>query len=219
MILCQTCLREYPDGTTQCVNCGQPLALMRPSPAATGRPFPDARPEPVATVHAPRVAYSAADGLAVPDVFAVPDALSAQASMSAAEANIAAPLDVWVSSTEPLYGPSSTSTSTAAHLRLRLNNGKVFELSGKALYLIGREDPANGIDPDIDLTRFGGVEGGVSRSHAVIHVRQEGYFVEDLGSMNETLLNFHRLLPRQLYELKDGDQLRFGGTTALVVIG
>jgi hypothetical protein len=205
MILCQTCLREYPDETTQCATCGQPLALMRPSPAATGRPFPDPRPEPVATVYAPRVAITAGEAVAAPEV------------ISAAEAAIAAPVEIWSSSTDPL--PRSSAPTAVAHFRLRLNNGQVFGLTGKAFYLIGRADPANGIAPDIDLARFGGVEGGVSRAHAVIHARQEGYFVEDLGSMNETLLNFHRLLPRQLYGLKDGDQLRFGQTAALVVIG
>lgn len=214
MILCHTCFREYPDDATQCATCGQPLALRRPSPARTGRPFPDPQPDPAATLHAARVPV------------AVPSPLSA------AEAKIAAPVEVWSSSTEPLPGASghnangsdangqgTDADSGTAHLRLRLTNGRIFTLNGKATYLIGREDPANGIAPDIDLAHLGGVEGGVSRAHAVIHVRPEGFFVEDLGSTNETLLNFHRILPRQLYGLKDGDQLRFGMTAALVVIG
>jgi pSer/pThr/pTyr-binding forkhead associated (FHA) protein len=62
------------------------------------------------------------------------------------------------------------------------------------------------------------VDAGVSRMHALIHARHEGFFIEDLGSTNETLLNFFRLLPKQLYPLKDRDQLRFGMLPALVII-
>jgi pSer/pThr/pTyr-binding forkhead associated (FHA) protein len=105
-----------------------------------------------------------------------------------------------------------------ASVSLRLNNGKRFELKGKAAYLIGRHDEASGIHPDLDLTPYGAFEQGVSRAHAMIHVRPDGCFIEDLGSTNETLWNFHRLLPRQLYALKDGDQLRFGALAALVIV-
>jgi pSer/pThr/pTyr-binding forkhead associated (FHA) protein len=52
----------------------------------------------------------------------------------------------------------------------------------------------------------------------MIHIRSEGCFVEDLASTNETLLNFYRLLPRQLYPLKDGDQLRLGTLAVLVIV-
>ncbi len=103
-------------------------------------------------------------------------------------------------------------------LRVRLNSGKMFELKGKSQYLIGRTDEERGIFPDLDLTSFGGLESGVSRAHAMIHVSAEGYQVEDLASTNETLLNFSRLLPRQAYPLHDGDQLRFGMLAALVII-
>ncbi len=103
-------------------------------------------------------------------------------------------------------------------IRVRLNSGKTFELKGKTTYLIGRRDDERGIYPDLDLTGFGGLEGGVSRAHAVIHARPEGFFVEDLASTNETLLNFFRLLPRQQYPLSDGDQVRFGALTALIII-
>lgn len=93
------------------------------------------------------------------------------------------------------------------------------DLNGKRDYLIGRRDVPLGIYPDVDLTAYGGLEAGVSRSHATIHLRPEGYFIEDLESSNETLLNYQRLLPRQLYPLKDGDQVRFGLLSVLIAIG
>jgi hypothetical protein len=103
-------------------------------------------------------------------------------------------------------------------LRLRLNSGQTFDLRGKQEYLVGRRDDVIGVHPDLDTTGHGGAEAGVSRMHALIHARHEGYFIEDLGSTNETLLNYFRLMPKQLYPLKDGDQLRFGMLQALVIV-
>jgi pSer/pThr/pTyr-binding forkhead associated (FHA) protein len=103
-------------------------------------------------------------------------------------------------------------------LRLRLNNGKSFELKGRSSYLLGRRDDERGIVPELDLSVEGGLEAGVSRAHAVIHVTPAGYMIEDLQSTNETLLNYYRLLPQQQYPLKDGDQLRLGMLTMLVII-
>jgi pSer/pThr/pTyr-binding forkhead associated (FHA) protein len=58
----------------------------------------------------------------------------------------------------------------------------------------------------------------VSRQHAAIHVEPEGVFIEDLESLNETIRNGYRLLPRQRYPLTDGDELRLGSIVVLVVI-
>jgi pSer/pThr/pTyr-binding forkhead associated (FHA) protein len=123
---------------------------------------------------------------------------------------------------EPLSADQAASPASGAarvgSIRIRLNSGKTFDLKGKTAYLIGRRDEVSGIFPDLDLTAFGGYEEGVSRAHVKIHVREDGCFVEDLGSTNETLQNFYRLLPGQLYPLKDGDQLRLGSLMALVIL-
>jgi FHA domain-containing protein/zinc ribbon protein len=107
----------------------------------------------------------------------------------------------------------------AAHprIRLRLMNGKTFELVGKQDYVIGRRDP-NGQMPDVDLSDWNGAACGVSRMHAAIHVTAEGVLIEDLESLNETIRNGYRLLPRQRYPLQDGDELRLGSISLLVVI-
>lgn len=118
----------------------------------------------------------------------------------------------------PATPPNPATTPPPGAFSLRLAGGAVVELTGKREYLVGRHDVPLGIYPDVDLAPYGGLEAGVSRNHAAIYLRPEGYFVEDLESANETLLNFQRLLPRQLYPLKDGDQLRFGLLSALVAI-
>jgi len=47
----------------------------------------------------------------------------------------------------------------------------------------------------------------VSRKHAVLTQRDDGFFIEDLGSLNGTFLNRHRIESGQL---DDGDELQIG---------
>jgi len=98
---------------------------------------------------------------------------------------------------------------------LQLNPNLRFTLHGKADYIVGRigvgREP-----PDVDLAAWYGYEGGVSREHMAIHVRPEGVFVEDLDSRNETIHNGFRLMPRQWYPLRDGDEIRLGAMTVRV---
>jgi len=75
---------------------------------------------------------------------------------------------------------------------------------------VGREDPSSGIFPDIDLTPYGGEDGGVSRRHArMLHISGD-YFVEDLQSTNYTKLDGQRLPARVREKLEDGARLDFG---------
>lgn len=108
--------------------------------------------------------------------------------------------------------------ATVRRIRLRLTNGKAFELTGKSSYLIGRYDAAAEVIPDIDLTEWNGAACGVSRRHARIHVDESGVTIEDLESLNETIRNGFRLLPYQRYPLSDGDELRLGSISLLVVL-
>src|SRR5260370_41281592 len=68
-----------------------------------------------------------------------------------------------------------------------------FDLSGKDIVLIGREDAVSNIFPDVDLTPHGGEEGGVSRMHARIFVENGQYMLEDENSTNFTFLNRQKL--------------------------
>jgi len=76
--------------------------------------------------------------------------------------------------------------------------------------MVGREDPSSGIFPDIDLTPYGGEDGGVSRRHArLLHVGDD-FFVEDLQSTNYTKLDGQRLPAHVRERLEDGARLDFG---------
>jgi hypothetical protein len=89
--------------------------------------------------------------------------------------------------------------------------GKEFSLS-KGEMLIGRWDAARGIFPDVDLDEAD-LETKVSRRHARIFNQNNQYWLEDLGSLNGTVINRqHRLQRGQPYLLKDGDEIIIGKT-------
>jgi pSer/pThr/pTyr-binding forkhead associated (FHA) protein len=75
---------------------------------------------------------------------------------------------------------------------------------------IGRLDAATATFPDLDLTSYGGLEKGVSRRHAKITRRGQEIFIEDLGSVNGTLLNGKRLTPYLQHPLTSGDEIQIG---------
>jgi FHA domain-containing protein/zinc ribbon protein len=212
MIFCQQCYHELPDGTMFCDLCGTSLI-----------------PEAVHVSVAPPLVPAALAPL-------VPAALAHQAPAAApARPPVLPPFlpdsDALTPSTPPQIMPRpfraprtgdavsfANMEGTPRRVRLRLSNGKAFELSGKAEYLIGRRDPGTNTLPDVDLADWNGAASGVSREHAAIYVGPDGVFIEDRESLNETIRNDFRLLPRQLYPLKDGDELRLGTLMLLVVI-
>lgn len=89
-------------------------------------------------------------------------------------------------------------------------SGMEFHLSTGSETTIGRKDPVTGIYPDIDLTPVDN-QRSVSRRHAKIYRRGSKYFFgEEIGTMNSTFLNGHRLETGIPSEIKPGDELRCG---------
>lgn len=85
-------------------------------------------------------------------------------------------------------------------------------LEVKSRLVLGRADPVAGFQPDLDLSPYGGQEGGVSRRHALV-VRDDAnrsLYLEDLNSTNGTRINGFPLEPRRRYRLRDGDELELG---------
>jgi len=86
----------------------------------------------------------------------------------------------------------------------------------KASVLIGRTDPHTGIFPEVDLTMYD-AETKVSRKHARIYRQGEQFLIEDLGSVNGTVINSVtggsiRLNAKSPRVLSAGDELKLGGT-------
>jgi pSer/pThr/pTyr-binding forkhead associated (FHA) protein len=91
-----------------------------------------------------------------------------------------------------------------------ISTGAELSLPEQEEITVGREDPSSGIFPDVDLTPYGGEDGGVSRRHArLMHIGGD-YFVEDLQSTNYTKLDGQRLPAHVRERLEDGARLDFG---------
>ena len=112
--------------------------------------------------------------------------------------------------------PDEGTPGRPPHLRLQLISGIIIDLGSREHIVVGRKDSDQ--KPDVDLAPFGGVEQGVGRRHAVITLQEDRYYIEDLRSINETLLNSSRLFPGQRYPLSNGDQLQFGALVVRVLL-
>lgn len=102
-----------------------------------------------------------------------------------------------------------------AHALLRVERGKN---AGKEFFLstdeinIGRWDADNGVFPDVDLDADD-PEAKISRRHARIVRRADGYSIEDLNSTNGTFVNRGRRLTKGNSQiLSDNDEIIVGKT-------
>jgi len=104
-------------------------------------------------------------------------------------------------------------SADAAPMTVRLSildTGRQIEFMLAKEVSIGRLDPATATFPDIDLTNDDALEKGVSRRHAKVTRKGSELYLEDLGSVNGTLLNGKRLTPYLPHVLNDKDEIRVG---------
>jgi len=86
-------------------------------------------------------------------------------------------------------------------------------------YVVGSSKSLYAYSKPFDLSRFD-PETKVSRRHARIWCEGETFLVEDLGSVNGTVINDSvRLAPRQPRVLDSGDKIRLGETTLHFLVG
>jgi hypothetical protein len=85
--------------------------------------------------------------------------------------------------------------------------------------LIGRHNPEQGVEPEIDLG-IRPADRGVSTQHAVLRVRDDVLTITDLGSTNGTSLNDSEdFLPNGVETpLTDGDRIHVGAWTTITVV-
>ena len=85
-------------------------------------------------------------------------------------------------------------------------SGNVFPVF-KSESLIGRYDSVTGLAPEVDLTNEDSAR-NISRRHARIVINEGKPFVaEEIGTMNGTYLNGHKLATGVLTPIADGDEL------------
>jgi hypothetical protein len=125
---------------------------------------------------------------------------------------------------QPMAGAGSSAALNAARQTAKLVVAGTTELDASFVLqkdnnLVGRTDPHSNVFPEIDLSRFD-PETKVSRRHARIWREGETFLVEDLGSVNGTVINDSvRLAPRQPRVLDSGDKIRLGETTLHFLLG
>jgi hypothetical protein len=91
-----------------------------------------------------------------------------------------------------------------------LASGQELELPAVITLHLGRGQIPDGTISLLDLTPHGAEEGGVSRFHARLHRRSNGFYLEDLSSTNGTYINEQRIPPYVLQGLRDGDKIQLG---------
>ncbi|MDT5296227.1 MAG: hypothetical protein QOJ76_3107 [Acidobacteriota bacterium] len=123
---------------------------------------------------------------------------------------------------QPIAAASASLRAARATARLVVTGTTELDatfLLNKETNLVGRTDPQSNIFPDIDLSRFD-PETKISRRHARIWREGDTFLLEDLGSVNGTVVNDAvRLGHRQPRPLANGDRLRLGETTIHFLIG
>jgi serine/threonine-protein kinase len=123
---------------------------------------------------------------------------------------------------QPIAAASASLRAARATARLVVSGTTELDATfvlNKETNLVGRTDPQSNIFPDIDLSKFD-PETKISRRHARIWREGETFLVEDLGSVNGTVVNDSvRLGPRQPRPLASGDRLRLGETTLHFLVG
>jgi serine/threonine-protein kinase len=106
-------------------------------------------------------------------------------------------------------GPRLVVTSTETTLSLPLQEE----------ILLGRTDPHAPRQPEVDLELYGGAQAGVSRRHARLLRRLEGWLLEDLHSTNGTFLNNAPVPPERPVRVRSGDVIRCGQLTLVFYEG
>jgi serine/threonine-protein kinase len=123
--------------------------------------------------------------------------------------------DAAANSTGATVEPRITAQLVVVNTSDMVKPAQIFAINKESV-LIGRTDPHTGIFPEIDLTMHD-PETKVSRRHARIYRQGEQFLIEDLGSVNGTIVNSVsggsiRLNTKTPRVLSPDDELRLGGT-------
>lgn len=201
---CPQCGQAAIPGEAFCDNCGAPLsAPARPVASVPAPPQSAAPPQPVYPPPAPVTVPPTVP--ASPPVTAPPTVPAAPSVPPSSQAPPAPPV-------VPPSKPAAVSgrTSLAPSSLVVVGTGAVLPLPAASQALVGRSDPVSKFYPDIDLGPYGALDQGVGRRHARIFLQGGQVMIEDLDSVNGTLVNGQRVLPHQSRALSDGDQITLG---------
>ena len=108
--------------------------------------------------------------------------------------------------------PPAAPPTAAPQITLRIGRLSATFPITKEVTTIGRPDSILHSYPDVEIE----MDDAVSRRHAEILKRADGFYVADAGSTNGTLLNGEILPPHQERLLAHGDRIRVGDRTEII---
>ena len=215
--VCPQCGQAAIPGEAFCDNCGAPLsapsrsvAPVAPPPHSAAPPQP-VYPPPTPVTIPPTAPVSPPP--AAPPSYQAPPASLPPAVPAAPPSYQAPPVSLPPAAppvSPPTPAPVSGRTSLAPSVLVVVGAGASLPLPAASQAIIGRSDPVSKFYPDIDLNPYGALDQGVGRRHARIFVQGGQVLIEDLDSINGTLVNGQRVLPFQSRALADGDQITLG---------
>ncbi|MDQ6695429.1 MAG: zinc ribbon domain-containing protein, partial [Chloroflexota bacterium] len=198
-IYCPNCGVELPDGVAFCDACGTPIRAQGSAP-----PAPQANNNPLGSMGAvacPVCGAAAMPGEAFCDNCGAALLAPSSYSPSSPPTQSVPPLPSY--SSAPMSGGGAYSAPPPAPSRQLIASLVVssppppatISIPDRAELIVGRSDPQSNSYPDLDLGPYGGLDLGVSRRHFRLKRDGEQFYIEDLGSMNGTVVNGHRLPP------------------------
>lgn len=84
-------------------------------------------------------------------------------------------------------------------------------------FILGRASEGS-LEEIVDLTPYGAFSSGVSRRHAMIRRKKNGYEIIDLDSTNGTWIDEKRITPTKAYALSNASTIRLGQLRLQVLI-
>jgi len=202
---CPNCNSPVPPGSIFCDNCGFDLRTVSSAGQAMPSPSNQAAGAGSGSITCPTCGYTNIAGSAFCENCG---SQLSQPPMPVQEVPAIPPAPVPPKKPEPVIG--TPLVAIRGSLVIQSANATVTIPPGKQVIVLGREDPVSGVFPDIDLDPYGAQEEGVGRKHAQLVMRGGDICLEDLESVNGTVVNKQRLVPRQPQPIKDGDELRLG---------
>lgn len=112
--------------------------------------------------------------------------------------------------TAPLQAIAPESRRHAVVFFIAGHSDTPLTLTVKDSLSFGRSSPAKSGREHIDLSRYGAVDHGVSRVHAVLHRRDGTFYIEDNDSVNGTYLNGYPIDPKKQTPVNNADEIRLG---------
>ena len=218
---CPSCSTPVPPGSIFCDNCGYDLRPVAQAPQKAPVPPTYSVSQPAGDLTCPSCGHPNVSGSAFCEncgaQLSQPPAPPPAAVPPPAAPPVAPPVSAPPVVQQPVTPPPpapvppvAAAGAVTGRLVIQSSNVSLPVPPGKQVVVIGREDPVSGIFPDIDLDPYGAQDEGVGRRHAQLVFQGGQVCIEDLESVNGTVLNKKRVPPRQPLPLTDGDELRLG---------